>query len=90
MTILLVDLPVGPGDSPDHGGWDQLDETVADAGGAIFERTVDLAHAGTIALAAFHIAADAAAAGVRLADALPVAGGHPARAPAVAHRPVHR
>ncbi len=74
MTILLVDLPVGPGDSPDHGGWDQLDETVADAGGAIFERTVDLAHAGTIALAAFHIAADAAAAGVRLAEALPVAG----------------
>ena len=74
MTILLVDLPVGPGDSPDHGGWGQLDETVADAGGAIFERTVDLAHAGTIALAAFHIAADAATAAVRLAEALPAAG----------------
>jgi hypothetical protein len=74
MTILLVDLPVGPGASPDHGGWDHLDETVADAGGAIFERTVDLAHAGTIALGAFHIAADAATAAVRLAEALPAAG----------------
>jgi hypothetical protein len=71
MTILLVDLPVGPRDSPDHGGWDQLEEAVADAGGAVFERTVDLVHAGTIALAAFHIAADAATAALRLAEALP-------------------
>jgi AAA ATPase domain len=74
MTILLVDVSVGPGDSPDHSGWDHLDETVANAGGAIFERTVDLAHAGAIALAAFHIAADAATAAVRLAEALPAAG----------------
>ncbi len=74
MTILLVDVSVGPGDSPDHGGWDQLDATVAAAGGAIFERTVDLAHAGTIALAAFHIAADAATAAVRVTEALPAAG----------------
>jgi hypothetical protein len=73
MTILLVDLPVGPGGSPDHGGWGQLDETVAAAGGAIFERTVDLAHghAATTAVAAFHIAADAAAAAVRLAQTAP-------------------
>jgi hypothetical protein len=77
MTILLVDLPVGPGDSPDPGRWGQLDETVAAAGGAVFERTVDLAHgnAGTTALAAFHIAADAAAAAVHLAQALPPVGG---------------
>jgi hypothetical protein len=82
MTILLVDVSVGPGDSPDHGGWDQLDETVAAAGGAIFERTVDLAHAGTIALAAFHIAADAATAAVRLAEALRAAAvGRPDRPP---------
>jgi hypothetical protein len=82
MTILLVDVSVGPGDSPDHGGWAQLDETVAAAGGAIFERTVDLAHAGTIALAAFHIAADAATAAVRLAEALGAAGvGRPDRPP---------
>jgi hypothetical protein len=73
MTILLVDVSVGPGDSPDQAGWDPLDETVASAGGAIFERTVDLARSGTIALAAFHIAADAAAAAVRLAEALPAA-----------------
>jgi hypothetical protein len=73
MTILLVDLPVGPGDSPDHSGWGQLDEAVAAAGGAIFERTVDLAHghAATTAVAAFHIAADAAAAAVRLAQTAP-------------------
>ncbi|HET6663923.1 MAG TPA: AAA family ATPase, partial [Acidimicrobiales bacterium] len=73
MTILLVDLAVGPGDSPDHGGWGQLDETVAASGGAIFERTVDLAngHAATTAMAAFHIAADAAAAAVRLAETVP-------------------
>ena len=77
MTILLVDLPVGPGDSPDHGGWGQLDETVAAAGGAIFERTVDLAHghAATTALAAFHIAADAADAAVRLAQTVRPANG---------------
>jgi AAA ATPase domain len=77
MTILLVDHPVVPGASPDHGGWGHLDETVADAGGVIFERMVDLAHAGTTALAAFHIAADAATAAVRLARALPPAA--PAR-----------
>jgi hypothetical protein len=82
MTILLVDVSVGPGQSPDDGGWDQLDETVAASGGAIFERTVDLAHAGTIALAAFHIAADAAIAAVRLAEALRAAGvGRPDRPP---------
>jgi hypothetical protein len=77
MTILLVDLPVGPGDSPDHGGWGQLDEAVAAAGGAVFGRTVDLAHgqATTTALAAFHIAADAAGAAVHLALALPPADG---------------
>jgi AAA ATPase domain len=74
MTILLVDLPVGPGDSADHSGWGELDEVVADVGGAIFERMVDLAGGGTIALAAFHIAADAASAAVRLAQSLPVAG----------------
>jgi hypothetical protein len=81
MTILLVDLPVGPGDSPDH-GWVHLDQAVADAGGAVFERTVDLTHADTIALAAFHMAADAATAAVRLAQALPAAGaGRPGRRP---------
>jgi hypothetical protein len=70
MTILLVDLAAGPGDPPDHGGWGQLDEAVAATGGTIFERTVDLAHghAATTAMAAFHMAADAAAAAVRLAQ----------------------
>ena len=79
MTILLVDLPVGPGDSPDHGGWRPLDDIVTETGGSVFERTVDLAHgtAGTTALAAFHIAADAATAAVRLARELPSAA--PAR-----------
>jgi AAA ATPase domain len=76
MTILLADVPLGPGDSPDRGGWGLLDETVAGVGGVVFERTVDLAHgnAGTTALAAFHIAADAATAAVRLVRTLPPAG----------------
>jgi AAA ATPase domain len=75
MTILLVDLPAQLGGMPERGGWESVDQILAAAGGAVFERTVDLAHGrpNATALAAFHIAADAAAGAVRLAEALPAA-----------------
>ena len=76
MTILLVDLPAGPGGTDERAGWGQLDDVLAVAGGAVFERTIELARgrARATALAAFHIAADAATAAVRLAQTLPTAG----------------
>ena len=85
MTILLVDLPVEPGGARDQGWWEWIDEVVDAAGGTVFERAVDLVNAsrpGAVVLAAFHIAADAAHAAVRLGD-VPVAS-HPWRGPRLA------
>ncbi|HYZ97191.1 MAG TPA: AAA family ATPase, partial [Acidimicrobiales bacterium] len=74
MTILLLDLPVEPGSTRDRGPWERIEEAVAAGGGTLFERTVDLIDAErprTVHLAAFHIAADAAHAAVRLGQVLP-------------------
>jgi hypothetical protein len=72
LTILLTELPVGVAEPGDDIHWVQLDEIVSACGGTVFGRTVDLAHGQTAAtaLAAFHIAADAANAALRLAPAI--------------------
>jgi hypothetical protein len=81
LTILLVQVRAGPAvpgpeDAP-ASGWASVDDIVAATGGSVFERTVDLggdepgATAESCTWAAFHIAADAASAAIRIAHASP-------------------
>ncbi len=70
LTILLIVIPTGTAGSSETPDWDEIDGVVAATGGRVFERTVELAGATrSTAWAAFHIAADAASAALRLAHA---------------------
>ncbi|MGH9110741.1 MAG: ATP-binding protein [Acidimicrobiales bacterium] len=80
LTILLIVIPTGPAGTSETPDWNEVEEVVTASGGRVFERTVELAGATrSTAWAAFHIAADAASAALRLA--------HAPSADAVADRP---
>ncbi|HEX2565052.1 MAG TPA: AAA family ATPase, partial [Acidimicrobiales bacterium] len=70
LTILLIVAPTGTAGASEAPDWDEIEGVVAATGGRVFERTVELAGASrSSAWAAFHIAADAASAALRLAHA---------------------
>jgi hypothetical protein len=70
LTILLIVAPTGTAGALETPDWEEIEGVVAATGGRVFERTVEPggAHRSSV-WAAFHIAADAASAALRLAHA---------------------